>query len=315
MNARLPSGERALEAQMLDATRGLRLAAVQLAAGVLAGVHRSRQAASSREFSQYRAYQPGDELRHLDWKLYARSDRLYLREGDTDSAIRLQLVLDATESMCHADTAGPRAGIRKFDAARLLAAAFAYLAQTQGDVFGLHAVSAHRVISLPPAPRRQPFERAIYALAKLEPVGSWPRGRSEVTAAVLGGVRSRESSPGALRQLTIILTDGYEHGREIQDLLAALRALQHEVVFFHLLGGDEITFPFTGPVRFEEWETGATFETDASSARSLWLMNLERHVREWRRGWGERRFDYAQIRTDEPLDGALRTYLLRRMKR
>ena len=98
-------------------------------------------------------------------------------------------------------------------------------------------------------------------------------------------------------------------------MLAALRTRQHEVLFLHLLGRDELEFPFKGPVRFVEWETDAVFETDASSARTRWLENLERHLREWRRGWGEKRFDYLQVRIDEPLDRALRTYLLRRMRR
>ena len=121
--------------------------------------------------------------------------------------------------------------------------------------------------------------------------------------------------PGATRELTIVLTDGHEHGDEIRAALAPLRSRQHEVLFIHLLGGDELEFPFSGPVRFEEWETGEVFETDASAARAVWLENLERTLDQWRRGWQGRGFDYVQIRTDEPLDRALRAYLRRRMKR
>ena len=301
-----------LDARVLTATRGLRLAAMQIVAGVLPGIQASRQPGLSREFSQYRAYYPGDEPRHIDWKLFARSDRYYLRESEVQTAVTLRLVLDATDSMRQADTTGYGEGVRKFDCARVLAAALAYVGHRQGDPVGLHAVSDGRVVSIQPGQRRQPFERIIHALENLEPAGRWPASQHDLAAAVA----SRASSvPGATRELTVVLTDGHEHADEIRSALAPLRQRQHEVLFIHVLGGDELEFPFSGPVRFEEWETGAVFETDASTARAVWLENQERHLEEWRRAWEGRRFDYVQIRTDEPLDLALRTYLRQRMRR
>lgn len=303
---------RVLDPEVLSATRGLHLAAKQIVAGVLPGIQASRQPGLSREFSQYRAYQPGDEPRHIDWKLFARSDRYYLRESEIQTAVTVRIILDATESMRHEDSAGAGAGIRKFDCARVLAAAFAYLAQRQGDPIGLHAVTAEGVVSIQPGQRRQPFERIIHALENLEPAGRWPPDAKQLTAALAS--RAAEIPSGSTREITIVLTDGHEQSAEIRDALAPLRLRQHEVLFIHLLGGDELDFPFTGPVRFEEWETGRVFETDASSVRATWLENQERHLQEWRRGWEGKRFEYVQFRTDEPLDRALRTYLSRRMK-
>jgi uncharacterized protein (DUF58 family) len=304
-----------LDPRLLAATRGLRLAAMQIVAGVLPGVQASRQPGLSREFSQYRAYLPGDEPRHIDWKLFARSDRYYLRESEIQTAVTLRIVLDATESMRHEDSTGPGAGIRKFDCARMLAAAFAFLAQRQGDPVGLHAISGGAVASVQPGQRRQPFERIVHALERLEPTGRWPENARELMSAVASRSSSVPIPDGTTRELVIVLTDGFEHGGEIRDALEALRTRQHEVVFVHLLGRDELDFPFSGPVRFEEWETGATFETDASAARAMWLENMEAALAEFRRGWDSKRFDYVQVRTDEPLDRALRAYLLRRMKR
>lgn len=304
-----------LDPRVLTATRGLRLTAMQIVAGVLPGIQASRQPGLSREFSQYRAYQPGDEPRHIDWKLYARSDRYYLRESEVRSAVTLRIVLDATESMRHADTAGPGAGIRKFDCARVLAAALAYIGHRQGDPVGLHTMTNGRVASIQPGQRRQPFERIIHALENLEPAGRWPADENELTAAVASRATSVPGPTGVTRELTIVLTDGHEQGEEIRNALAPLRRRQHEVLFIHLLGGDELEFPFSGPVRFQEWETGAVFETDASSARAMWLENQERHLEQWRRAWEGRRFDYVQIRTDEPLDRALRSSLRQRMRR
>lgn len=306
---------RVLDPRVLAATQGLRLATMQVVAGILPGIQASRQPGLSREFSQYRAYLPGDEPRHIDWKLFARSDRYYLRESEIQTAVTVRIILDATESMQQADTSGPGAGVTKFDAARVLAAAIAYLAQSQGDPVGLHAISASAVTSVQPGQRRQPFERVIHALENLKPAGRWPANPLDLAAAILSRTSSVSTPAGTTRELSVVLTDGFEHGDEIRAALAPLRTRQHEILFFHLLGRDELEFPFSGPVRFEEWETGAVFETDGSSARAVWLENLDAALREWRQGWEGKRFDYVEFRTDEPLDRALRSYLLRRMRR
>ena len=111
----------------------------------------------------------------------------------------------------------------------------------------------------------------------------------------------------------MVVTDGHEHGAEIRAALAPLRARRHELLLFHLVGRDEIEFPFEGPVRFEDLETGETIETDAASARGRFLSAQQAHLDEWKREWaGSGRFDYVRFRLDEPLDRALRAYLLQR---
>ena len=316
-NATLPPVSAAvLDPHTLAATRGLTLAARQLAAGVLPGLHPSRQPGMAREFAQYRAYQPGDEPRHIDWKLYARSDRYFVRESEIETALSVRIVLDATASMQHADTAGPGAGVRKFDAARLLAAALACVAQAQGDLIGLHAVSGGPagVVSVPPGVQRQPFERVVRALERIEPAGQWPLdGRALAAALTAGG---RPSAGSGTREIIVVLTDGHEHGDEIRASLAPLRAHRHELMLWHLRGRDEIDFPFAGPVRFEDLETGAVLETDADAAREAFLAGQDAHLRAWRRAWeGDGRFEYACLRLDEPLDRALRFYLSHRRSR
>ena len=301
----------ALDPHLLAATRGLSLAARQLAAGTLTGLHASRRTGLAREFSQYRAYQPGDDPRHVDWKLYARSDRFFVRESDVETAITVRLILDATASMRSADTTGTQTDKRKFDSARLLAAAFAYLAQTQGDQIGLHVVADCKVVSVAPGQQRQPFERIIRTLERLEPAGRWPADPRLFHTALLAG--SRPAADAQTREIVVVLTDGHEHGEEIRASLAPLRARRYELLLLHLVGRDEIDFPFQGPLRFEDLETGALLETDAETARGAFLAGQEAHLSEWRRAWeGDGRFRYARFRTDEPLDLALRSYLLRR---
>ena len=300
-----------LDPHLLAATRGLSLAARQLASGLLPGLHASRRTGLAREFSQYRAYQPGDDPRHVDWKLYARSDRFFVRESDVETAVTVRVVLDATASMRHTDTAGSGAGRRKFDSARLLAAALAYLAQTQGDEIGLYAVTDGKIISVPPGQQRQPLERILRTLERLEPAGRWSADPRPFHAALLSGYRP--AADAQTREIVVVLTDGHEHGEEIRAALAPLRARRHELLLLHLVGRDEIDFPFHGPVRFEDLETGDLLETDADAARPAFLAAQEAHLREWRQAWaGGGRFEYARFRLDEPLDRALRGYLLQR---
>ena len=303
-----------LDPHLLAATRGLALAARHLVAGVLPGLHASRQPGMAREFAQYRAYQQGDEPRHIDWKLYARSDRYFVRESEIETAVTVRMILDATASMQHADTTGPGAGRRKFDAARLLAAALAYLTQFQGDLIGLHAVGGAGIVSVPPGVQSQPFERVVRTLERLEPAGQWPADPRPLMAACTAGTRA-PAGPET-REIVVVLTDGHEHGEEIRAALAPLRARRHELILLHLLGRDEIDFPFHGPVCFEDWETGATLETDADAARAAFLAGQDEHLRAWRRAWeGGGRFEYARFRLDEPLDRALRLYLSQRQRR
>ena len=292
-----------LDPQLLAATRGLALAARGLAAGVLPGLHASRRAGLAREFSQYRAYQPGDDPRHVDWKLFARSDRYYVRESEVETALTVRLLLDATGSMRHADTTGPAAGRRKFEAARVLAAALALVAQAQGDTVGLHAVCDGKIVSAPPGQSRQPFERIVRTLEHLEPAGRWPADARPLARAFA----RREA-----REIIVVLSDLHEEAEEIHAALTPLRANGHELILFHLVGRDEIDFPFRGSVRFEDWETGEAVETDADAARAAWVEGQERRVRAWKDGG---RCDYARFRLDEGLDRVLRAYLLRRMGR
>ena len=303
-----------LDPQLLAATRGLTLAARGLVAGILPGLHASRQPGMAREFAQYRAYQPGDEPRHIDWKLYARSDRYFVRESEIETAINIRLILDATASMRHADTSNP--SLNKFDLARLLAAALALLAAAQGDQVGLHAVGGEGVVSVLPGQHRQPTERILRILANLRPSGRWPAGaRRALQAAFAAGTPRGSGGDGSAREIVVVLTDGHEQDDEIRAALAPLRSCGHELLLFQLVGRDEEIFPFRGLVRFEDWETGAAFETNADAARAVWVGGYEQRLRAWRRDWeGGGRFDVLRFLLDEPPGKVLRAYLKKRQK-
>lgn len=302
-----------LDAPLLAAAGELTLAARRLVAGAVAGLHPSLHPGRSHDFSQYRAYQPGDEPRHIDWKLFARSDRFFLRESDVDTRIAISLVLDATASMQHRGSRSDDP--RKFDRARSLAAAFALIAEAQGDPLALHAVCDGEISSVSTAGRRQPFRQIAHRLAALEPAGRWPTEPRRLAHA-MGQTQAHSGStgPAATRQLTVLLTDGHEHDGEIRAALSPLRARRHEVLFLHFIDRDERDFPYQGAVLLEEWETGRTLETDASAVRQQVRDAQEASRRAWLSAWGDSRFDYFPILSDQPLDRCLQA-LLRRWTR
>lgn len=302
-----------LDAPLLAAAGQLTLAARRLVAGALAGLHPSRHPGRSRDFSQYRAYQPGDEARHIDWKLFARSDRFFLRESDIDTRVAISLVLDATASMQH--RGGPGDPPTKFERARALAAALAMVAEAQGDPLSLHVVGNGEVSSVSTAGRRQPFRQFVHHLAALRPHGRWPADPRRLAHA-MGQTQANGGSTGtiATRMLTVLLTDGHEHDGEIRAALSPLRTQQHEILFLHFIARDECDFPYRGPVRLEEWETGRTLEIDASAMHRQVREAEEASRRAWMSAWGEARFDYLAILGDQPLDRCLHTLLRRRMR-
>jgi uncharacterized protein (DUF58 family) len=303
-----------LDPALLAVAQRLNLTARQLVADAVTGQHPSRRPGIAREFSQYRAYQPGDEPRQIDWKLFARSDRYYIRESEVTTRLAISLVLDATASMQHrgADAPAPP----KLDCATALAAAFACLAERQGDPCALHLVSDGQVRSVLTAGQRQPLPRILNALAAVTAKGRWPADPRVLTQALQRAEMTGASvGPGATAHLTVVLTDGHEPGGEIRASLAPLRARRHELLLVHFIAPDERDFPYRGTVRFEEWETGLAVTADAAAVRAAFLAAGEREQDAWRRGWGDRAFDYLPLATDEPLAPGLRRCLLRRSGR
>ena len=307
------AGEFAPDPRLLAAMRRLELTARQVVAEAASGLHPGRRPGAAREFSQYRAYQAGDDPRRIDWKLLARSDRYYLREGELDTRVTMEVVLDATESMQHRGAGGAPS---KFEVARSLAAAFGWLAEMQGDGLSLHVVARGAVESIATAGRRQPFRRLVHALSSAEPSGRWPADPRVLGRAVRRSERSAGSTAtGTVAHVTIVLTDGHESDGEIRTALAPLRGPRHEVLFLCLVSPDERDFPYRGATRFTEWETGRTLDADAAAVRAAFLAAADKARAAWRRLWGGEHFGYLEVMTDQRLDRVVRAYLRRRAAR
>jgi len=288
-----------LTPELLFALRNLPLAARQAAEGFLAGAHASRRHGAGMEFSQYRPYQPGDDLRRLDWRLAARSDKYYLRESEVDTSLMVSLVLDASASMNHHDTNG----LTKLDYARLLMASLAYLAQKQGDAVGLSIVGATGLQHLPARADARQLPRLYHALEAVAATGTFPE------AAVLAPLTARRQ-----RSLTVCVSDLYEETNELTRLLGRLRATSGDVLLLHLMAGNELNFSYKGPVTFRDLETGQTVQVDADQQRASYQTQLQAWLRDTAQQARRQGLDYHLINTAEPLDSALREFLKRRQR-
>ena len=291
------ASHRFIDPRTLAAIADLHLAARAVVDGFMFGSHESRLAGAGLEFSQYRSYEPGDDLRRIDWRLYARSDRYYVREADAEMSLTVRFLLDTSESMMHEED-----GLSKFDYARLLVAALGYLASTQGDEIGLLGLGGGELTVVPARRDRQALHRLLHALEAFQPGGVWPAWEA-IEGAFTAAPR---------RELLVVVTDLHERAREITTALSKLSALRNDVVVLHVMSRHEMTFGYRGAVRFEELETGRVIEVDADRVRDRYLTRLERDLRALRHDLQNQRIAYALMRTDEPLDAALREFLMQR---
>lgn len=260
-----------------------------LAQGI--GEHAGRARGAGLEFAQYRAYEPGDEPRHIDWKLYARSDRYFVRDSTRDSPLTVWLLVDATASMSQADAARP--DYSKLDAARALAACIAEIALQQNDAFGLVTVG-RGIAGLPAAAGRRHRDQLWRALDALE------CGPDRPTESALRPLLERITPASLL----VILSDGFDD--TLVALAERLAAARREVLFVQLLSCDERDFPFAGGHVFRDPESGETRRGDAAAMREEFLRRFgEARAALARRlaAGGIRHVEYVM---DAPLDAPLR---------
>ncbi|NVO85437.1 DUF58 domain-containing protein [Hymenobacter terrestris] len=288
-----------LTPEHLHALHNLPLAARQAAEGLLHGAHLSRRKGAGMEFSQYRPYQPGDDLRRLDWRLAARSDRYYLRESEVDTSLTVHLVLDATASMNHRDDNG----LSKLEYGRLLCAALAHVATQQGDAVALTVLHPSGLRHLPSRADARQLPRLYHALATTDATGQFP------DTATLAPLTARRQPA-----LTICLTDWYEENGEVEQLLTRLRAASGEVLVLHLMARNELEFTFRGAVTFEDLETGQQLQLDAGQQRQVWQQQLQPWLQATARRARTLGFDYQLLSTAEPLTDALREFLRHRAR-
>ena len=268
--------------------------------GSVTGLHRSATRGSSVEFAEYRKYAPGDDLKFLDWRVFARTDRFYMKEFEADTNLRAYVVLDTSASMKF--TSGR---FTRFDYARRIAATLAHLLVHQGDAAGLVCFTDKTLRELPP--RRTPthLRQIMDTLAEAQ-----PQGETNLVSTLHGlAERIRQ------RSLVILISDLFTEIPSLLECFKHLRFYKHDVAVFHLLDRQEFEFDFTRPVRFVDMETGADLITDPSVVRDAYLDALERYLSTLAHGCREFDVDYQLAYLDQSYEGVLTQFLLKRIKR
>jgi len=286
--------QRWLDPQVLNAISGLDLVARTVVDGFIAGLHRSADFGFSQEFAEYRAYVPGDDLRHVDWNVYARSGRMYLKrfQGETNSV--LTLLLDASNSMNFASHV-----VSKIDYARYAAAALAYLAGRQRDAAGLIVFDDEVRSRVRPSGTHGQLARILAALEAAE-----PRSRTRFEAPITGFQELLRR-----RGVVVYISDFYADPDLIIRAVEPLRAHGSEVVLFHVLDPQELRPELTGPALFVDLETGERMEVSGDYARGRYRERMAGHLARLAEGAQRAGMTHQVLDTAAPLDAALARYL------
>ncbi len=295
--------ERFIDPLTLARVKDLPLIAKTVADGFLHGLQQSHQRGIGIEFSQYRSYEPGDPLSRIDWKLFARSDRYFVREAERESEIAMWFVLDASASMNLTPEGKPGAW-SKFEYGRHLLATLSYIGQQQGDHIGLLALSGERQYLLPPGSGERHWHRLLKELTAVRSGSSFPDA-SQVKTAI-----ERLQKTG----LIFIISDFYQLSNELNDFISQVSAGRNEVVAMQLQSNDELQFPFKGAIRFEDLETGEQVLVSAAAARETWFESLAAHQQELERFLQRQQVSLNRINIDMPMDKALFDFLTKRLK-
>jgi uncharacterized protein (DUF58 family) len=276
----------------------LDLRAHQVVEGFISGQHRSPFFGHSIEFVQHREYVPGDDIRHLDWKAWSKTDRFFIKQYEAETNLRAQLVVDVSESMHYGS--GP---LNKYEYACTGAACLAYLLTRQQDSVGLMAFDS-TVRTVVPARSSQTH---LDALIKAMHV-SRPREKTDIY-----GILKRVAEGTSMRGMVIIFSDFLTDREPLFRGLEMLRHRRHDVMVFHILDDDELTFPFTGTTRFEGMEEMPNLLCDPRSLRDGYIDALEEYLVEVRRGCSRLGIDYTLVKTSDYLDAILSKFLHQRM--
>ncbi|HWB25170.1 MAG TPA: DUF58 domain-containing protein [Chitinophagaceae bacterium] len=290
---------RLLDPKILMSIKNLQLSARATVDGFMAGINKSKVKGPGLEFSQYRSYQPGDDLRWLDWKMYARSDRYYIRESEIETSISVRLLIDASASMNHSDE-----GVTKIEYAKYLAASLAYLAHMQNDSVGLYVLQDNRLFMLPSKKDHQHLSRLYYQIEQIKPGGKFtaPLQYKDIFAGT------------TKKELLIFITDLYQEQDEIFQLADALAAYKHEIILFHIMSQNEMELDYKGYKALEDLETGEVVNVDTGRDKETYQQNLRDYLASIRRELLNRNIFYRMMNTSQPLDQVLKDFLNQRNK-
>jgi uncharacterized protein (DUF58 family) len=302
----MAAGSTSRDLRFLDPAVIARLGTMELKArtvveGFLSGLHRSPYKGFSVEFAEYRQYLPGDDLSTLDWKVYARTDRHYVKKYEEETNLECHVLLDLSASMAYRGAAP----MSKLEYGSVLAGSLAFLMNRQRDATGLIAFEDRIVFRLPAGARPGHLHALLLALERLEP------GRRSALARPLHQLAEALTK----RSMVVVISDMLDEPDPVIKGLKHLKFRGTDVVVFQLLDPHELTFPFRGASRFRDVETDDEVTADPSSIRTAYLRELAGLTLRYDRDLRGAGIDYVQLDTSQPLDFALLAYLSARSRR
>ncbi|MEE9264481.1 MAG: DUF58 domain-containing protein [Vicinamibacteria bacterium] len=288
---------RFMDPKILGRIDNLELLARTVVEGFISGLHRSPFLGRSVDFAEHRAYMPGDDIRRIDWRLFARADRFYVKEFEADTNTSFTLILDLSRSM----TFGSR-GITKLDYARYLAACLAYFSHKQRDRVGLVTFDEDIVDFVPPSAKH--LEVVLHKIDRMKP------GRR----GVLGPPLAKVAEAIRRRGIMVLISDFYEEPEAVLDAVKVLRYKGNDLIVFHVLDPAEIEFPFDEVANYQDLETEESIPVIPEYLREQYRKLVAEHIDRLSRWLGDNRIDYTLFDTSTPLDYALFSYLSNRQR-
>ena len=292
------AGAQLLLPEVLARIDNLELLAKSVVEGFLNGLHRSIYLGLSLDFAEHRPYMPGDDIRRIDWRLYGRTDRHYIKLFEAETNTNFAVLLDISRSMSYGSHS-----VTKLDYARYLAACLTYFSRQQRDRVGLITFDNDVVDYIPPSARN--LDLCLHTLSRAE--ASRP---GELRKPLLKATESLRR-----KGILVLISDFYQSTEEVLDAVRLLQSPGHDVIVFHLMDPDELEFPFDGASNFQDMESGEELPLVPGKIRADYKGLLGAHTAELRDRFTAGQVDYAVLDTSKPLDHALFHLLLHREKR
>jgi len=286
---------RFIDPHVLARISNLSLLARSVVEGFISGLHRSTYLGRSVDFAEHRAYMPGDDIRRIDWRLFARTDRFYVKEFEADTNTSFTLLLDVSRSMSFGSE-----GLTKLDYARFLAASLAFFSQKQRDRIGLVTFDEDIVEFVPPSAKH--LEIVLHTIDRV--TSQKPSDYRRPLLKVAEAIRRRG--------IVVLISDLYDEPEAILDAVKGLRYKGNDLIVFHVLDPAELKFPYAEAASYQDLETGEAVPIIPDYLRDEYRSLVQQHVEKLTRSLGDNQIDYSLLDTSMPLDYALFHYLASR---
>ena len=285
-------GARFVDPKVLARIGNLELVARSVVDGFINGLHRSPYFGASVDFAEHRGYVPGDDIRRVDWRLYARTDRYYIKEYEADSNSNFAVLLDVSKSMGFGSE-----GLTKLDYARMLAGCLTYLVHRQRDRVGLVAFDSDIVEFVPPSAKH--MDTTLHVLDRLKPArpGSMREPMNKIAEHF------------GRRGLLVLISDLYEEPDALLEAIGPLRFRGHDMIVFHVMDRAELDFEYADPSAFEDLESGEQIPIVPEALAGQYRELVQAHITGLTERFSANRIDYTLVNTSAPLDHALFSYL------